>query len=210
MTADHWEKIRSIFHAALDIEPGERAEFIRGECPDTETRIEVEDLLRSVGPDEFLEVPAFGKAREFITAAGTDETPGELEGVVLGERYQLRRMLARGGQALVFTAADLRLPGRRVVVKILDCSAEHQTWLQRRFRGEIEILGRISHPGVVGIHDCGETAEGQPYLVMDFIDGITLRQLMGEGLQREEVAGIAEQMGTSMRAAHVQGVFIAI
>lgn len=207
MTADYWEKIRAIFHAALDVEPERRAEFLLGECPDPQTRMEVEDLLRSVGTDDFLETPAFAKAREFITAAGDDETPGELEGVVLGERYQLRKMLARGGHALVFTATDLRLPGRRVVVKILDCSAEHQTWLQRRFRGEIEILGRINHPGVVGIHDCGETALGQPYLVMDFIDGITLRQLIGKGIRRGEVAVIAEQMGASMRAAHAQGVF---
>ncbi len=148
--------------------------------------------------------PREGPSRRPLTR-GRAYRGAEFIGAVAGDRYRIVQVLARGAHGLVFLAIDSRLADRKVVVKVLDAAAEHQRWLQRRFQQEIEILGRISHPAVAGIRDCGEL-HGQPYLVMDFIDGVTLRERMKSALIPRNVASIVAQIGSALRAAHIQGI----
>jgi serine/threonine protein kinase len=89
-------------------------------------------------------------------------------------------------------------------VKVLDGAAEHQRWLQQRFQQEIEILGKISHPAVAGIRDCGEL-QGQPYLVMDLIAGVTLREYMQSALTPRIAAAIVAQIGSALARSGWRG-----
>jgi len=212
VTAEQWAKVQSVFESALDLDPEQRIAFVRATEPDPNIRAEVESLLSNSADDEFLRAPALADASAALVnpdALDVDaniHSAAALIGTIAGDRYRLDRVLARGAHGLVFLASDLRLAGRNVVVKVLDEAAEHQDWLQRRFRQEIAILGRISHAGVAGIRDCGEIGD-QPFLVMDFVDGVTLREFMKSGsLPIGTVAEIVAQIGSALHAAHMQGI----
>jgi serine/threonine protein kinase len=215
MSPAQWSTVENLFQAALDLGPEQREEFVRSACSDPEILREVQSLLQSVKEDDFLNSPAIQTAREAIETAVHSRVAADSQstsdgglafiGALAGNRYRLVQVLARGAHGLVFIAADSRLAERKVVVKILDGAAEHQRWLQRRFQQEITILGRISHPAVAGIRDCG-VLQGRPYLVMDFIEGVTLREHMKSGLTTQSAAAIVAQIGSALRAAHVQGI----
>ncbi|MGI5137295.1 MULTISPECIES: protein kinase domain-containing protein [unclassified Streptomyces] len=123
--------------------------------------------------------------------------------VLLAERYQLEELLGRGAMGEVWRAADQVLH-RTVAVKFLhgDDATDFE-----RFRMEAQTAGRLNHPNVVGVYDFG-SHHGQPYLVMEYVDGWNLsqeRSLRG-ALPAPEAAGIAAQMAAGLAAAHRQGV----
>src|SRR5215213_6297590 len=108
----------------------------------------------------------------------------DLTGQLLDGRYLVESQLGRGGIGVVYLARDTKLMDRRVVVKVLldqlgDDDTQH--WVRRKFREEIEALARIDHPGVVGVMHAGELADGRPFIVMQYIEGGSLRALMKEG-----------------------------
>ena len=91
---------------------------------------------------------------------------------LLGGRYRLGRRLGRGGMSVVHRAVDTRL-GRPVAVKVFRSDADEAS--RRRFEDEARLLARLSHPGLVTVHDAGaETGDGDPYLVMQLVEGRTL------------------------------------
>ena len=107
----------------------------------------------------------------------------------LGERYELGEVIGRGGMAEVFEGKDLRL-GRRVAVKILRPDLARDPSFQARFRREAQSAASLNHPNVVAVYDTGEdvlgdsegvTGEIVPYIVMEYVDGMTLRQLLAAG-----------------------------
>src|SRR5438552_12368549 len=99
-----------------------------------------------------------------------------LIGVKLGGRYLIEQQLGQGGMGAVYLARDKpELHSRRVVVKVLLEDALKNDWVVRKFQQEIESLTRLDDPGVVGIFDAGTLDDGTPYLVMQFVDGFTLR-----------------------------------
>ena len=107
----------------------------------------------------------------------------------------------------VYLARDEQLAGKRVIVKFLPAWAPQYAWLRDRFRQEMEALARIDHYAVVGVLDTGESAEGLPYLVIEYIDGVTLRAEMQRGpMPIERVAGLIRQMARAVAAAHSKGV----
>ncbi len=128
--------------------------------------------------------------------------------MILGERYELEKELGRGGFGVVFLARDRRLHSRRVVVKIRHEAPEGDEWFRKKFEQEIEALARIDHPGVVGALDYGETREGKLYLVMQYVEGVTLGSLLTHGRMALPRAGsILRQIGQALEAAHEKGVF---
>src|ERR1044071_5274856 len=108
---------------------------------------------------------------------GLDKTSSELWqlGMVLDDRYEIRKELARGGMGIVFEGFDRKIC-RRVVIKVLlqeIMNSSSGGYLREKFRQEIEALSRIKHPAVVEIYDIGETVDGKPYIVMEFIEGVS-------------------------------------
>jgi serine/threonine protein kinase len=137
----------------------------------------------------------------------TTSSAASFEGSTLNGRYFIEKELKRGGFGIVYLAYDRQLHSRPVVVKVLLDDAYKNEYVVQKFRQEIEALSRIDHPGVVGIVDSGELADGKPFIVMQFVDGFTLRSLLRpEGMDLELCAQIIKQMGRALTAAHEKGI----
>lgn len=117
------------------------------------------------------------------TAPGAGAAAGTGSGMV-GGRYQLGELLGRGGMAEVRKGIDSRL-GRVVAVKRLRTDLASDPTFQARFRREAQSSASLNHPSIVAVYDTGEedTAEGvaQPYIVMEYVAGRTLRDILREG-----------------------------
>jgi beta-lactam-binding protein with PASTA domain/predicted Ser/Thr protein kinase len=101
----------------------------------------------------------------------------------LGGRYELGSVLGRGGMAEVYLAHDTRL-GRTVAVKTLRVDLARDPSFQARFRREAQSAASLNHPAIVAVYDTGEDYVDQvsiPYIVMEYVDGSTLRELLHSG-----------------------------
>ncbi len=136
--------------------------------------------------------------------------PTNYDGMLLKERYLIEGELGRGGIGVVYLARDTRLLQRRVVIKVLLQDMEdtsHTAWFRRKFEQEIEALVRLDHPGIVGALDTGAMPDGKLFLVMQFVEGATLRSLMkGETMSFARIAKFMRQIGAALSAAHDKGV----
>jgi len=131
----------------------------------------------------------------------------ELVGTTLDARYVIERRLGHGGFGVVYLASDSKTAFRKVVVKIVRAEEVEDEWSKHKFKQEVEALSRLDHPGIVGLFDCGETTDGRPYIVMQYIDGESLRSLMSaEGMPIARVANIVRQIGNALTAAHEAGI----
>jgi serine/threonine protein kinase len=131
-----------------------------------------------------------------------------LTGTTLDGRYFIQKELGQGGVGAVYLAQDLRLHGKLVVIKVLLEKSLQNSWVVQKFQQEKEALARVDHPGVVGVLDTGHLPDGKPYLVMQFIDGVTLRsQIKPEGIPLERAAELIKQIGRALKAAHDKGIF---
>jgi len=131
-------------------------------------------------------------------------------GVLLKDRYLIEKVLGSGGIGVVYSARDRQLMNRRVVIKVLHQSllgTELGDWFRKKFQLEIEALSRIDHPGVVGVYDTGEMPDGRTFLVMQYVDGETLRSSIPEsGMDLPRIGRLIRQIGSALGAAHEKGV----
>lgn len=137
----------------------------------------------------------------------TPETDYFIGSVLVG-RYFIEKKLGQGGMGAVYLGRDRRLMDKRIVVKILRGELTANDWVITKFLQEKEALSRAHHPGIVGILDAGELAGGEPFLVMEFIDGITLEEaLVPQGMPLQRIAHLIRQIGSALAAAHDTGIF---
>jgi serine/threonine-protein kinase len=133
-------------------------------------------------------------------------TAGLRPGLVLAETYEITRLLGQGGMGAVWEAKHLRLPGKRVVVKVLLFGATDPTVLAR-FRREAEIGSRLGHPNIVQVLDFNTLPGGTPYIVLELLQGESLAARLARGpLPLDEVKAIVTQVGSALAAAHREGV----
>ena len=118
--------------------------------------------------------------------------------------YRLTERIGTGAFSTVYKAEDLNLP-RTVAIKILTPTVSDPTTAFKRFIQEIEILSDIKHPNVVVVHERVEKGDVN-FLVMEHIDGPSLRERMKEKLDLAEIVRIATEVGEGLRAAHDSGV----
>jgi serine/threonine protein kinase len=131
-----------------------------------------------------------------------------LTGTTLDGRYLIQQELGQGGVGAVYLAQDQKLHNKPVVIKVLLEKSLQNSWVVQKFQQEKEALARVDHPGVVGVLDTGHLPDGKPYLVMQFIDGVTLRsQIRPEGIPLERAADLIKQIGRALKAAHDKGIF---
>ena len=127
--------------------------------------------------------------------------PGDL----VSGRFEILRLLGRGGMGEVFEALDRKL-GERVAIKVISREFSLDPGLLERFQREVQIARRISHPNICRIHDLGEHG-GMPFLSMELLEGETLAKRLERGpLPLEEWERIARQLFEGLRAAHSVGV----
>ncbi|MFE2735955.1 Stk1 family PASTA domain-containing Ser/Thr kinase [Streptomyces sp. NPDC059349] len=129
----------------------------------------------------------------------------------LGGRYELGQVLGRGGMAEVYLAHDTRL-GRTVAVKTLRADLARDPSFQARFRREAQSAASLNHPAIVAVYDTGEDyidGTSIPYIVMEYVDGSTLRELLHSGRKllperaMEMTIGILQALEYSHRAGIV-------
>jgi len=131
---------------------------------------------------------------------------GGLEGSVLDGRFEVRRIVARGGFATVFEGRDLR-DGRACAVKIFRHELSEKSWMARRFQQEVSALQQIHHPNVVAIYGHGTALTGTPYLAMEFISGKTMREVLSETkLDSVRVANYLRQTGSALAEIHAHQI----
>ncbi len=133
--------------------------------------------------------------------------PDALVGTVLDGAYRLTRPIGQGGMGTVYEAVQLRLD-KRVAVKLL---ARHLTADRKalaRFHREAEITSHLGHPHLVSVVDYGQTETGEPYLVMEYLEGEDLdHRLRRVGrLPVEAVVHVVRQAASALSAAHAQGI----
>ena len=141
----------------------------------------------------------------------TDDRPQRM----LGDRYTVGEVIGRGGMAEVHEGRDLRL-GRRVAIKILRPDLAKDPVFQARFRREAQSAAALNHPNIVAVYDTGEdvlTDDGRndvivPYIVMEYVDGMTLRQILASGrrLLPERALEIAAGVLSALDYAHRHGI----
>ena len=150
------------------------------------------------------------EARRHVTESSEDQHAGEgalIPGELFANRYQIVRVVGRGGMGMVYKARDREL-AEDVAIKTLRGNAmtDDPTVLER-FKTEIRLARRISHRNVVRTHDLGEH-DGAYYVTMEYVEGITVRDLidMRGHLSVPSTLGIAQQLAASLEVAHEQGV----
>lgn len=168
-TADtRWQRLQELFSTAVELPEGERQAFVEREtADDLELR---EELLGLVACDT-------GKSTGPLTHAlgnALDSTTRDRRRALLGKtvgNYKLVSVLGHGGTGTVYLGerAD-RQYSAQVAVKIVDSATVHGD-LGLRFRAERQILASLNHINIARLLDAGETAEGQPYLVMEYVHG---------------------------------------
>jgi tRNA A-37 threonylcarbamoyl transferase component Bud32/ligand-binding sensor domain-containing protein len=131
----------------------------------------------------------------------------QLDGTVLDSRFEVGRVLARGGFATVAEGRDLEQGSRPCAVKIFRQELTDNNWMTRRFQQEVLALEKIYHPNVVRIYGHGTTPSGSPYLVMEFVNGQTLRERLEEGdLTPQQTASYLRQIGSALDEIHAHGI----
>jgi serine/threonine protein kinase len=125
---------------------------------------------------------------------------------VLSGRYRLERHLARGGMGEVYLAHD-ELLNRTVAVKELFPELAQDAAFVERFRREAQAAAALNHPNVVSVYDFGD-ADGVYFIVMEYVDGQTLRDIIREEGQMApaEAVDIAAEIAAALAAAHEQGL----
>ncbi len=131
-------------------------------------------------------------------------------GQVLDGKYSLERLLGQGGMGAVYLAVHLGTE-RFVALKLIAPEFMREQEFVQRFKREARAAGRLRHPNVVDVTDFGfASVEGEPvaYLVMEYLDGCTLADVLREEhkLQTEWVVDILEQVCSALQEAHTQGI----
>ena len=127
-------------------------------------------------------------------------------GRLLDGRYEILEVIGTGGMAVVYKALCHRL-NRLVAVKILKDDYVQDEEFRRRFHAEGEAVGMLSHPNIVSVYDVS-TSDDADYIVMELIDGITLKQYMERKgvLNWKETLHFAIQIGKALEHAHSRGI----
>ncbi|MFG0320603.1 MAG: tetratricopeptide repeat protein [Planctomycetota bacterium JB042] len=203
MSDDSAERIRDLFGRLLPLSETERARVLAEECADApEVRAELESLLAhdDAGGDSTaseLSAPLADALSLDALALPPDAIPG----------FRITGCLGHGGMGIVF-AAEQENPRREVALKVMRVGIGGAEAV-RRFRREIEILGRLRHPGIAQIHAAGtlDDAGGAPWFAMERIDGTPLTRFAEErGLDLDARIDLFVRVCDAVRHAHEQGV----
>ena len=201
MNSDRWNRIEVLYTAALQLDAGDREALLDQECQGDESlKREVLSLLDSADrQDSFMEEPDVTLALEILRSDSM---------ALVGEtvsRYQIADVLGHGGMGDVYLAHDPTL-NRKVALKLLPATITDNRLRVLRFQQEARAASAISHPNVAHIYEIGE-ANGRHYITMEYVKGVTLRELLNTAaLDETKAVEIAKQVCHALAAAHKAGV----
>ncbi|HYY93626.1 MAG TPA: serine/threonine-protein kinase [Pyrinomonadaceae bacterium] len=200
MPQSEWHKVEELFQAALDVPTGQRRAWLVERCgEDAELCGEVESLLAAEKASAgFLPRANLARAASALLADAGRERAVERIG-----RYKILREVGRGGMGVVYLAE--RESGefsQRVAVKLVKRGLDTEDIL-RRFRNERQILASLHHPNIAQLFDGGETEDGRPYFVMEYVEGLPLLRYCEErGLSIAERLKMFRRVCAAVSHAH--------
>ena len=212
MTPERWQRVNTLFRRARERDPSDRAALLDEACGgDTALRREVESLLAVYDePDDLLEEPLLApEAGEALWAAATGAKAGAgaLVGETLDGKYRIDALLGRGGMGEVYRATHLQLE-RQVAVKLVRANLVDSSAALERFVREARMVARLRHPNIVTVYDYGVAEGAGAYLVMELLEGRTLRAALRKR-KRFDARGALDliaQACDAIAAAHRTGV----
>ena len=196
-------RVRTILAGAIILPEQERARFIEEESGGDQAIVsEVQSLLSLNEKAEAFFGNCLG---EWIPAA---PEPEQLNcGDLLKDRYRITEKIAQSNFSTVYLAHDELLLGKRVVIKTPD-QISTESEVRRTFMAELHALSELHHPNIAGINDIGVLSSGKPFLVLNFVPGQTLAELLSRGpLPRPLTRQISEDLAKALAAAHRSGIF---
>ncbi len=160
--------------------------------------------------DDDLELVTTTRASQSMLLPGGAELghqPESLIGSLLGERYQLLRLIGQGGMGAVYLATHVII-GKQIAVKVLSPDYSRNPADVQRFLGEARAASLIRHDHVVDIADFGYTPQGQAYLVMEYLEGEDLAHTLQRDVRMPwfRVSNLIMQIGSALAAAHAKGI----
>jgi serine/threonine protein kinase len=145
----------------------------------------------------------------YPTRSGVTLAPLEmaLQAGQLFGNYRIVRLLGEGGFGEVYLAENPHIE-RRAAVKVLHATLAQDKELVRRFLNEARAASAIRHPNIIDVFDAGVTPEGAPYILMEFLEGVSLQKRLADvgRLALLQVLDIASQAGSALAAAHESGI----
>jgi serine/threonine-protein kinase len=147
------------------------------------------------------------KGAQGLSSAAPMQLASLAPGHVIQETYEIVRRIGRGGMGEVYEAKHRRLAGRYAVKFLIeDFTGNDEAFA--RFRREAEVTSGIRHPNIVQVVDFNRTPEGLPYMVMEFLEGEELTEVIRRTapMQARVVAGLVEQIASALEAAHARGI----
>jgi eukaryotic-like serine/threonine-protein kinase len=200
MPQSEWHKVEELFQAALDVPTGQRRAWLVERCgEDAELCGEVESLLAAERASAgFLPRANLARAAGALLANADRERTVERIG-----RYKILREAGRGGMDVVYLAErEDKQFSQRVAVKLVKRGLDTEDIL-RRFRNERQILASLHHPNIAQLFDGGETEDGRPYFVMEYVAGLPLLQYSEErGLSIAERLKMFRRVCAAVSHAH--------
>src|ERR1022692_3924375 len=192
MEPERWRQIESLLEAALAQPPEKREALLARACPDdAQLRGEVESLLAQ-------------KADSFLESAPVSAIKALSAGAKLGN-FEIVELLGRGGMGEVWRARDTRLK-RDVAIKVLPAGLTRYPDRIARFEREARAAATLTHPNICVIHEVG-AHEGQPFIVMEFLEGHTLKHRIGaHPWKTDTLRDWAIQLAGGLEAAHQTGI----
>ncbi len=139
--------------------------------------------------------------------AGRWTPPAPEELAALLPQYEIESLLGHGGMGAVYKGRQAALD-RPVAIKLLPAELAGDAQFIARFQREARTLARLQHPGIVAVHDFGQTSEGHLYFVMEFVDGTDLHRILhaSGGLNPAQTLELISQVCDALHYAHAKGV----
>jgi WD40 repeat protein len=209
MTEGHSDRTEALFHEAADLPPNEQQTLLDAACQDDpELRAAVEMLLaedarlRANAAAAFLDSPVLRstpQVADHTAPVGGPSLPPRIG------RYGILRVLGEGGMGAVYEA-EQDSPHRPVALKVIRSGLLGPALL-KRFAQEVEILGRLHHPGIARIYEAGVAEDGQPFFAMELIRGLPLDEYARQqALPLRERLELVARVCDAVQHAHDQGV----
>ncbi|NWF83999.1 MAG: serine/threonine protein kinase [Bryobacteraceae bacterium] len=199
MERNRWERLQALFHAASGMEATERGVFLRKACGEDAELLD--DILAMIEEDRATSGLLDGRV-EGLAARVLGEAVKE--GQKVGP-YRIERVLGEGGMGTVFLASRADLASVAAIKVLRDA------WIsparRKRFAEEQRVLAQLNHPGIARLMDADTLADGTPYFVMEYVDGVPMdRYFAGGGRPIEERLRLFREVCEAVRYAHQHAV----
>jgi serine/threonine protein kinase len=202
MSPERLKKVEEIYHAVLELPPGERQSFLQKSCGrDMELRKEVDSLLSFENTfDSLLDNPPKSLVAEVFSLNETAKIIGSQI-----NQYKILSLLGEGGMGAVYLAEDTSLE-RKVALKLLPGNLAEDKIRLNRFFQEAKAASALNHPNILTVHEIGKL-DGTHFIVTEYIKGRTLKNYLAEEKPPfSKILEIAAQIASALAAAHEAGI----